>query len=314
SSPATRAAQLLADTDDAARELSRWLVRASWMERAIPWHILLRALRAPEFDGLAKPARRWARVAHALRGLGFERDLDHRLRAEPAPFAYAPRAHVLPLDAPGDVRVLQSALDFGLAADVYAAQAVGEGLALTLVSPALATLLRWPLGPSVASALGTAFMQLRADASFLRRFEGLEGPWLERAARHAALVVLFEARAQAACVVVEDAPARGEQERARQLAAALERALGVQLPPGLAALWAYAAAPGGATFDAFQTGLAVHVGLRERLDADWYRNPRVADVLRGAAARGNTLDLAELRKELNVSASAGSQRLLELLE
>jgi hypothetical protein len=310
-SPADRAEQLLADTGDAARELTRWLVRNVAPGRVVPWYVLLRALRAPDLDGLVKPARRWSLAAQALRGLGFERDLNARMHAEAAPSALDPRARVLALDVPGDIRVAQSSIDFGVASDVYAAQGVAQGLALALVSPALPNVLRWPLGPGVAGALGTAFMQLRADRGYLRRLEGLEDPWLERAARHAGILILLEARMRAACVIAERAPAPDEGEQARQLAAAFE--LCVELPPGLAALFAYDASPDGSEFDACQTGLAAHVGLRERFDADWYRNPRVADVLRGAAMRGNTLDFSTWLGELNIAPGASSQRLLELV-
>jgi hypothetical protein len=58
----------------------------------------------------------------------------------------------------------------------------------------------------------------------------------------------------------------------------------------------------------------VQVGLRERFDADWYRNPRVSEVLRGAAMRGTTLSLAALLDELGVAASAAIGRSIELFE
>ncbi|HKP56563.1 MAG TPA: hypothetical protein VJV78_07585 [Polyangiales bacterium] len=312
--PAETAEQLLAATDDAALELTRWLVRNTGTGRTLHWHVLLRALRAPEYDGLVKPARRWVCVAQALRGLGFERDLNARLRAESAANALDPRVRVLALDVPGDIRVVQSATNFGLASDVYAAQGAAAGLALALVSPALPNVLRWPLGAGVADALGVAFMQLRADRGYLSRLEGLEAPWLERAARHAAILVLLEARLQAALVIAEREPAGDENEQARQLTAALERALCAELPPGVATLFACDAPPDSSAFEAVQTGLGMQMALRERFDEDWYRNPRVADVLRGAATRANTLALAVLRQELNVAANAGSRRLIELLE
>jgi hypothetical protein len=313
---AERAERMLEDTDDAARELTRWVVRNASPAapgRTIPWHVLLRSLRVPDLDGLAKPARRWARVAEALRGLGFERDLNSRLHTEHAAFALDPRTRVIAMDVPSDIRVAQSTLEFGLASDLYAAQGSAHALSLALVSPALPNVLRWPLGAGVADALGVAFMQLRADPGYLHRFEGLEAPWLERASRHAGVLMLLEARTRAAFVVAQREPARDENEHARQLTAALERAMCAEFPVGLGALFAYAGPPDAAAFEACQAGLAVHVGLRERFDTDWYRNPRVAEVVRGAAARGNTLEFSALLAELNVSASTGSQRLIELL-
>jgi hypothetical protein len=168
-SAADLAREFLSSTDDAAREMTRWLVRPTSGSGTIGWHSLFRALRAPELDGLAKPTRRLARVANGLRGLDFERDLNARVRGETANAALDPRARVLPLSIPSDIRIAQSNLTFGILSDVYAAQAVGQGLALALMSPALPDLLRRPVLPGAADALGTAYMQLRADPQYLLR-------------------------------------------------------------------------------------------------------------------------------------------------
>jgi hypothetical protein len=54
--------------------------------------------------------------------------------------------------------------------------------------------------------------------------------------------------------------------------------------------------------------------LRERFDEDWYRNPRVADVLQGAAARGPTLSVVAFTKELGVPEGVSTARALELFD
>jgi hypothetical protein len=306
------AAKFLASTDDATREMTRWLVRPAAVGGTIPWHVLFRALRAPELDGLAKPARRLARIANGLRGLGFERDLNARVRAEAADGLLDPRARVLAVSVPSDIRVAQSKLTFGIMSDLYAAHGIGHGLALSLVSQALPDLLRRPVVPGVPEAFGMTSMQLRADPGYLRRIEGLEPLWVEKLGRHAGVIVLLEARIQATLSLVAS-QVRNESEWSQQLTAALERALGAQVPAGLAALVAWSAPPGTSGFEACAAGLAAHVGLRERLDADWYRNPRASEVLRGAATRGTTLPLAELLEELGVSATTASARAIELL-
>jgi hypothetical protein len=300
------ASEFLASTDDATREMTRWIVRPE------AWHVLLRALRAPTLDGLAKPARRVARIANGLRSLGFERDLNARVRAETAEGVFDPRVRVVAQAVPSDIRVVQSKLTHGVMSDVYAAHGVGHGLALALVSPALPDLLRRPVVPGVADALGMTFMQLRADPEYLRR-EGLEPLWVEKLGRHAGILLLLEARLQAALSLVATR-VRRESEWSEQLTAALERALGVQVPAGLATLLAWSVPPGTTAFEACAAGLAVQVGLRERFDADWYRNPRVSEVLRGAAMRGTTLSLAALLDELGVAASAAIGRSIELFE
>jgi hypothetical protein len=274
--------------------------------------VLFRALRAPELDGLAKPVRRLARIANGLRGLGFERDLNARVRVEAAEGALDPRARVLAVSVPSDIRVAQSKLTFGVMSDVYAAHGVGCALALALVSPAVPDLLRRPTVPGVPEAFGMASMQLRADPEYLRRIEGLEPLWIEKLSRHAGILVMLEARIQAALSLVAS-QVRKQSEWSQQLTAALERALGTEVPPGLAALIAWSVPPGTSGFEACAAGLAAHVGLRERLDADWYRNPRASEVLRGAATRGTTLTLPGLLEELGVSATTASARSIELL-
>jgi hypothetical protein len=311
--PADLARKLLDDTDDATRELTRWLVRGVAPSGTISWHLLLRALRAPELDGLAKDARRLARVASGLRGLGFERDLNARVRAEAADGSLDPRTRVIALSVPSDIRVAQSKLTFGVMSDAYAAHGVGQALALALISPALPNLLRRSPLPGVADALGMTSMQLRADPEYLRRIEGLEPLWVERLARHTGVICLLEARLQAALCLTAG-PARSRSEWSQQLTAALERALHVALPEGLAALLAWAVPPGSGAFEACLAGLASHVALRDRYDVDWFRNPRVSEVVRGAAARGGTFTPAGLLEELGVSPIAASPRLIELIE
>jgi hypothetical protein len=306
------ASEFLANTDDATREMTRWIVRPEAMSGTIPWHVLLRALRAPSLDGLAKPARRVARIANGLRSLGFERDLNARVRAESAEGVLDPRVRVIAQAVPSDIRIVQAKLTHGVMSDIYAAHGVGHGLALALVSPALPDLLRRPTVPGVAEALGMTFMQLRADPEYLRR-EGLEPLWVEKLGRHAGILLLLEVRVQAALSLIET-QVRRESDRSQQLTAAFERALGAQIPEGLATLLAWAVPPGTAAFETCAAGLAAQVGLRERFDADWYRNPRVSEVLRGAAMRGTTLSLPALLDELGVPATAAIGRAIELLE
>jgi hypothetical protein len=310
-SAADRAREFLASTDDATREMTRWLVKPTG-SGTIAWHVLLRAVRAAELDGLAKPARRLARLANGLRGLDFERDLNARVRGESAAAALEPRARVLALSVPSDIRIAQSTLQFGVLSDVYAAHGVGQGLALALISPAQPDLVRRPVLPGVADAIGTTFMQLRADPEYLRRIEGLEPLWVEKLGRHAGIIVLLEARVRAALSLAASEP-RDLNEWSQQLTAALERALAVEVPPGLATLAAWSVPPGQAAFEACAAGLAAQVGLRDRYDADWYRNPRVSEVLRGAATRGTTLALPEFLEELGVEERVAAARVIELL-
>jgi hypothetical protein len=81
----------------------------------------------------------------------------------------------------------------------------------------------------------------------------------------------------------------------------------------MSALALLLAAEGGGDFTALADGCALHAALRELHDHDFYRNPRISDVLRGAAARGNALAAAGLIEELGASPEAGITRALELV-
>jgi hypothetical protein len=59
-------------------------------------------------------------------------------------------------------------------------------------------------------------------------------------------------------------------------------------------------------------GLAAANALRERFDHDWYRNPRVAETLRGAAARSGELAALAWLEELGGAAEHSGTRITEL--
>jgi hypothetical protein len=310
-----RAERWLAQTDDAARELTRWLVKRSAGGAAARSDLpqLMAAMRGREWDGLARPSQRFFRIAAGARGLGFERDMSARLRGELGTALLAPVARCIAPAVTDDVRVVQPGLEYGLLSDFAATQAMGEGLALALASPALSVAQRRPVGRSVSRAFGGLFAQLRCDRNYLMRVDGLERELATNVARHTALWLLLRARTDAALFVAAQAPAPSESVQLQQLTAASERALGKSLPEGMSALSLLLAADGGGDFTALADGCALHAALRERYDHDFYRNPRVSEVLRGAAARGNALAAAGWFEELGASPEAGSTRALELV-
>jgi hypothetical protein len=308
---AERASEWLSKTDDAARELIGWLVKRTQTPPSLS--ALVTALRASQLDGLARPARRFYRLAAGARKLGFERDMTARMHGEDGNSPWVPVPCCLPLSVPNDVRVVQPALDYGLLSDLAVAQGLGEGLALALVSPAIGSVLSRPLGVSVSKALGGLFLQLRAESNYLRRIDELEPEHATRAARHAALWILVRGRLAAARLCASRLPARSAQERIAQLMAAGERALGYELPRGLAAVTLLGQTNPEQDFEAIARGCELHAALRERYDVDFYLNPRVGELLRGAAARGNSLDANGFAAELSTHAGAGLARLFEIL-
>jgi hypothetical protein len=312
-SPVERAEQWLSRSADAARELSAWLSKRSSERGEKGLGTLFTGLRAAHLDGLASPQRRLFRLAEGARRLGFERDMSARMRAETSETWLIPAASCVALDVPSDVRVMQAAPEYGVLSDLAAAQSIGEALALSLVSPALSPVLRRPLGSSVSAAIGGLFLQLRADPGYLRRVEGLDKTHAASLGRHAALWVLLRARFSAALFLAQQLPARSSREREAHWVAAGERALGYELPAGLAALTFVSAVAPQHDFAALAHGCELHAALRERYDVDFYLNPRVSEVLRGAAQRGNTLTPEELGAELGTDTGAGIARMFELL-
>jgi hypothetical protein len=312
-SPVERANQWLSRTDDAARELAAWLSKRTSERGETGLGTLFTGLRASQLDGLATPQRRLFRLAEGARRLGFERDMSARMRAETSETWLIPAASCLALAVPSDVRVVQSFSEFGVLSDLAAAQGIGEALALCLVSPTLSPLLSRPVGSTVSAGFGGLFLQLRADPGYLRRVEGIDKSHAAPLGRHAALWVLLRARLAAALYCAEQLPARSAAERVSHWASAGERALGYELPPGLAALAFVSATAPQRDFEALADGCELHAALRERYDVDFYVNPRVSEVLRGAAQRGNTLSPADLGAELRTDTGAGIARMLELI-
>jgi hypothetical protein len=108
--------------------------------------------------------------------------------------------------------------------------------------------------------------------------------------------------------------ARGVPRDARPEAAdaLFDEVLGTPAPEGLGRLLLLAPAGPGARFRGLVGGLALGWVLRERLDEDWSRNPRTAEVLRSATGAGGALSIEAWLAELGGDPTTGLERLLEL--
>ncbi len=239
--------------------------------------------------------------------------MNARLRAGVARGWLAPASTALAITAPGDVHVLVAGFEYGALSDVLAAEALGQALALSLSSPALPWAVRTPVLAEVPRAIGGLAMQLRADASYLRAFEGHSRSDAEALARHAAVLMLATVRSSAAVTLALHSRARSATERVEHLVVGLERAWGVHLPAGIASWLGYDAPCAGVDVLGRAAGVAAHNALRERFDEDWYRNPRAAEPIRGLCARGGDLGIAGMCEELGCQPRDASARLLGLL-
>lgn len=305
-----RANAFLDATDDLASEAVRWVLGGA---DGAPWHALARGLRARDLDGLVPRASRWRRLAGDVAALELARPLAERVRVEPSHGGLDPRARVVAIAPPTDVRIAQSPLELGVAGEVLAADAVGRALALALVSPALPPTLRRPLAATVARAFGTLLAQLHADAAHLAKARGIARREAERVARITTTVLALDARVQAAGVIVRRGETTGHA-RLELAADLVRRALRSDVPRSIAAVLAVTPSGSGARFRGRTSGLALWCALREHFDEDWYRNPRAEGPLRAAAERGGALSAEAVAGELGVTPEIAASRLVELFD
>jgi hypothetical protein len=173
------------------------------------------------------------------------------------------------------ITILPSPLELGIASELALARAIGRALAGCSVAPALPSVLRraWP--GSVGRGIGEQLALLHADAGFVRRARALEAAGV-----------------------------------------ALARALGVDdptMPDALADPGTLAPEERAADLRAVLLAPALSLALRDRFDEDWYRNPRAAEPLCAASARGGALSIEGWAEELGASADRTPARLAELV-
>jgi hypothetical protein len=304
----------LARTQAAAEDAVSRATRGLRAVSPLPWHTLLRALRAPDLDSDSASKQRWSRAATWLRMAGFERELSSHLRAEPDRGEASPRTTVFALSPPRDVRVAQSRVDHGIASDVFAAEGVAHALGLALAHPALPTELRWPcvLQPHPAGVLGGLARQLWGEREHLRRVQGLSEAAAERVGRLAATHALLAARAACALATLELPERADPRSRLEATATVLGEALCCDVPPGIA-LFGSDRVKARSRAVELVYGLALHVTLRERCDEDFWRNPRTQEPIRIVCGRGHAVTAAEACADLGVDLSLAARRAEELV-
>lgn len=294
------AADLLGRTDDIAYEASEHLARGPALAD------LLGGLRAPELDDAVPRRERFRRIAARLGGLGFERELGARVRVETPHRAPDPGVRLALIDGPIDVRLSPSRGELGVVSEVLGSEGLGRALTHALGAPALPIALRHPVDGTVARAIGGLFGQTVREQGAV---EGVPQRIKGRLRMVAGAFVLLETRALAALAMLPtELEGEARAEAAREL---LVRALGVDVPRPLAALWSTSPSLP-ARLRGRLGALSGWVALRERFDEDWFRNPRAAESLRAAAARGGGLSVEAWSDELGAEAGASGSRLLEL--
>ncbi|MCG8557458.1 MAG: hypothetical protein MJD61_19550 [Proteobacteria bacterium] len=278
------------------------------------WQDLVFMLRAPHLDEIVPNKQRWRRVAQPLLGLGFGSEVDAHLRAEPSHGGLCPVVALAGQDAPREVRVAPGAVECGALSEMLACEGLARALGLALVSVALPPELRCPAQGSVARAFGSLLGQLHADAGYQARRVGLHRRAADELSLHTGVLCLARIRMAAARVLATAGPERSQSARLERGTGLVSTAMGSRLPPSVVAMLLGTQQRAALELRVQLAGLALHTGLRERLDEDWYRNPRAQEPLRAACQRGATLCAERWCSEWNVTLEAGIGRVRELLK
>ncbi len=286
-------------TDDAAREAyaraSHALgLRARGRGTSSSPTTPLAVLRASSLDRLLRERDRVPLLARALGPIGFDAMVGARLglaRHDELRVG----ARILLLDPPRRVLLGLSRLDLGLASSLATIEGLGRGLAFARSSPALGAEHRFaPFAscPPLIGALTTLFM---TSPTFLRASLGLEASEARTLRAVASYLVLAGARLTLARLAL-----RGQAPGDEALDALGARALGAEPFPGArSSLLSFDPTPHLARLARAATlAPTLYLALRDRYDEDFFRNPRTAAVIDGAAARGASLGAEAWIEEL----------------
>jgi hypothetical protein len=307
------AAAFFDGTQDLAGEMTERLCTTSRSRAPSEWHEVLPLVRSAELDSFVPRRERFRRVGALFAPLGLETYLSKFVRVVGAHGEVDVRAHLAAVDPPRDLRIAFSKLELGLLSEMAASEAVARALSHTLCDAALPVEARRPLDASVARSIGALFAYLLADPLFWRRVRGASRSDAERLSRSGAAIALMDARIAAGALVARHAPVRSLDEQRNVAGAQLSRVVpGVRIPDALASLVALTPAALGARFRARRAALALHVGLREQFDDDWFVNPRVAETLRAISSQGGATSIEAQCVELGIPLTTALARTNEL--
>lgn len=302
-----RCARFLAETDDAAAELALRVRHAVGAEdRGLGG--LLRALSPEPLDPVLATRTRARRLGSIIEALGLARELGSGVSTRSSR-ALSAEPQLVP--GGGRITIFTGAVELGLASERAFLSALGQALARVLVSPMTALEHRHPPLGSASRTLGLVLADALATPALTTRLFGA-GAREDRVLRTASSgCTLFGARLACARALVVDRSLRGDEEAEARAASALgcdpgDVSMEVALPLRQSTRRDLVDAR------ACLAALAIVPALRERYDVDFHRNPRFADLVRGAAARGGLVSAEGLVGDAGGRLEDASLRALEL--
>jgi hypothetical protein len=292
-----QADDLLARSDAAWGDVLGWLARREGSDgmpgRDLDRTGLLHLLALRPLDGLFLHGPLLERALGAFDGLGID---IRRVRLDAVPRgAKWPGAHALE----GQVSLRREG---GVADWAGLLDAAGRGAACVATSPATRD-------PAFPAALGALAAGLLLEPRYLAEAVGLSRRQASDVIRQLALRALLGLRTSAAALRVATEVERGTSGEAwrEAYAEALSRATGARWPGVLAARDGDAAAHR-ATLAGAAWGARMAEDLRQRLDEDYWRNPRTPEAMAGRLAAGRAGPETE-RPPLALAAEALVRRL-----
>ena len=297
----------LAATDDAVGEAlarSQHALGVAATRATVPdrlWSVS-RALRAAPLDALFAREGRIARLGRALGPLGADASLASRLRVETST-RLGMRGELLLLAPPSRVVLGVTPNELGLASELDTLELFGRAMSYARTSAALAEEHRSAPQSPVPALVGSTFALISGAPVFLSRVLGLDERATSASAATASYLGLVRARLDAARALTRRRALDVASDEARALVRRVA-ALPTELPLGF--LLASASSSPELELLARSQALAplVFLALRERHDEDFFRNPRTADTLGGAMARGARLSRRAWCAELGASGDA----------
>lgn len=304
----TAARKLLADTHDAAIDLSTFALKRvdpQLTVRTASQHDLDRACLAPWlYESFRREDLEHA-VTRCLGDLGFNPSADGRITvdAEQRPGRW-PGAHLFELRVPDQLRLVLS-VDLGV--DTYAGWLNAWGTALHRAHAArtLSVVERRLGDPAVIGAIGRLFESFLLEEAWLKRYLRLGSAAAREATRMFAFRQLVQLRRQAAQALAlprlwEHGPGPDFLEGAMETLGSADR---VEVPRFAPMLDVDVTGGDLLALDGWSLETVLHGHLRERFNEDYFRNPAAGRWLVELASKGqrddavlvasNTLELEE---------------------